>query len=74
MEKYKIAVEKHVKTFVDTVAMLVMIATAVTVSLVLTGHEELVQNQTAQAVLWYLVIGQVLYVTYKIYRLQLNQK
>lgn len=74
MEKYKNLVKKHAKALVDTLAILGMVATAAVVSLVLMGHEELVQSQTVQAALWYLVIAQVAFAAFKIYRKQLNDK
>lgn len=74
MEKYKIALKKHVKTTVDTLALMGMMGTAVALGLVLAGQRDWLENQTLVATLWYLIAGMVLYVAYNIYTLKINQK
>lgn len=66
--------KKYLETLVETVILLALIATAVALAIVLTGHGVLIEDENVKAVLWYLVVGEMLYVAYKIYALKLNQK
>jgi membrane protease YdiL (CAAX protease family) len=65
--------KKYAEAIVNTAFKLAIIALIVALAIFLSGRGDIV-NATVQAILWYFIIGVVLYIAYEMVRVQINQK
>jgi hypothetical protein len=69
----KTNIKKYAEAIAQTAFKLAIIALVVALAIFLSGRGDIV-NQTVQAILWYFIIGVMLYIAYEMVRTQINQK
>jgi uncharacterized membrane protein YbhN (UPF0104 family) len=69
----KTNIKKYLEAIAQTAFKLAIIALVVALAIFLSGRGDIV-NETVQAILWYFIIGVVLYIAYEMVRTQINQK
>jgi hypothetical protein len=74
MEKYKITLKAHVSTFLETLALLALVASGIVVTTVLANYTDYLQNANIRIALEWLVFADLAFAFGYVYQLIWKKK